>query len=60
MWPNKEAVTDELLAKLEEPANNIAIRQPEQSRRLKEAIGFLATGAREVLVDVVSEAAGIK
>jgi hypothetical protein len=55
MWPNNDSVTDELLAKLEERANDIAVSQPEKSRRLNEAVGFLPTCARDILVNVVSE-----
>lgn len=57
LWPNKNTVADDLLSRLEERANNIAGSQPEKAKRLKETVSFLATGARDVLVSVVSDVA---
>jgi len=63
-WPSPDSVVDDLLGRLEEQANKIEVSQPEKSKRLKEVVGFLATGAREVFVSVVGDvavkAAGLK
>jgi|ERR1700694_26048 len=58
VWPSPDSVVDTLLQRLEEQANNIAISQPEKSKKLKEVVGFLAGAGREVLVNVVT--GGIK
>ena len=62
-WPSPDSVVDALLDQLEKQANDIAVSQPEKSKRLTDAVGFLATGARDVLVGVVTgiakQAAGL-
>jgi len=57
-WPSPDSVVDNLLQELEKKANDIAVSQPEKSKKLKEVVGFLAGAGREVLVNVVS--GGIK
>ena len=57
VWPSPDSVVDSLLQRLEEQADNIAVSQPDKSKRLKETVGFLATGAREIFVNVVSDVA---
>jgi hypothetical protein len=57
-WPSPDSVVDTLLRRLEEQANNMAVSQPEKSKKLKEVVGFLAGAGREVLVNVVT--GGIK
>ena len=56
--PSPDSVVDTLLGRLEEQANNMAVSQPEKSKRLKEVVGFFAGAGREVLVNVISS--GIK
>jgi hypothetical protein len=54
VWPSPDSVVDSLLHQLEKEANDIAVSQPEKSKKLQEVVGFLATGAREVVVSVVT------
>jgi len=58
VWPSPDSVVDTLLGRLEEQANNMAVSQPEKSKRLQEVVGFFAGAGREVLVNVISS--GIK
>lgn len=54
VWPSPDSIVDTLLQQLEKQANDIAVSQPEKSKKLKEVVGFLAGAGREVLVNVIT------
>jgi hypothetical protein len=53
-WPSPDNVVTALLQRLEEQANAMATSKPEESKRLKEVVGFFAGAGREVLVNVIT------